>query len=196
LGECVYNPFDLLFLFSKRQFGAYWFETGAPMFLVKLLLARQASTPDLTRLHASEALLSTFDVDTMGVEALMFQTGYLTIGSTRSRPGAMDIILRYPNLEVEASLNQTLLTYLTQTTSEQAAQTSRLYDLPQVNDFDGLRELFHAFYASIPHDGYRKNQLARYEDYYASIFYSHFSPPWGWTLPWKTAATRVGGTWR
>ena len=38
-----------------------------------------------------------------------------------------------------------------------------------------LRELFHAFYASIPHDWYRKNQLARYEGYYASIFYSHFA---------------------
>ena len=175
LGESVYNPFDLLLLFSQRKFGAYWFETGTPTFLVKSLLGRQVNTPDLTRIHASEALLSTFDVDTMAIEALMFQTGYLTIGTARYRPGAIDIILRYPNLEVEASLNQTLLTHLTQTTSEQAVQSSRLYDLLQANDFDGLRELFHAFYASIPHDWYRKNELARYEGYYASIFYSHFA---------------------
>jgi hypothetical protein len=39
----------------------------------------------------------------------------------------------------------------------------------------GLRGLFHAFYASIPHDWYRSNDIARYEGYYASVFYSHFA---------------------
>jgi hypothetical protein len=42
-------------------------------------------------------------------------------------------------------------------------------------DFAGLKNLFHAFYASIPHDWYRKNNLAGYEGYYASIFYSYFA---------------------
>jgi hypothetical protein len=39
----------------------------------------------------------------------------------------------------------------------------------------GLQPLFHAFYASIPHDWYRKNELANFEGYYASIFYSYFA---------------------
>ena len=43
------------------------------------------------------------------------------------------------------------------------------------DDLPALRELFHSFYASIPHDWYRKNQLAGYEGYYASIFYSYFA---------------------
>jgi hypothetical protein len=38
-----------------------------------------------------------------------------------------------------------------------------------------LRTLFHSFYASIPHDWYRKNQLSGFEGYYASIFYSYFA---------------------
>ena len=38
-----------------------------------------------------------------------------------------------------------------------------------------LKEFFHSFYASIPHDWYRKNQLAGYEGYYASVFYSYFA---------------------
>ena len=42
-------------------------------------------------------------------------------------------------------------------------------------DFDGLKNLFHAFYASIAGDWYRKNELAGYEGYYASIFYSYFA---------------------
>ena len=43
------------------------------------------------------------------------------------------------------------------------------------NDLPTLRDLFHAFYASIPHDGYRHNPIAQYEGYYASIFYSYFA---------------------
>jgi hypothetical protein len=52
---------------------------------------------------------------------------------------------------------------------------SRLYRLLAARDFAGLKDLFHAFFASIPHDWYRKNQLAQFEGYYASIFYSYFA---------------------
>ena len=42
--EKVYNPFDILLLFDKRKFGAYWFETGKPAFLVETLFQRQVSS--------------------------------------------------------------------------------------------------------------------------------------------------------
>ncbi|PMR71897.1 hypothetical protein C1H69_22715 [Billgrantia endophytica] len=45
----------------------------------------------------------------------------------------------------------------------------------QANDFDGMRELFTAFFASIPLDWHRKNPIARYEGYYASVFYAYFA---------------------
>jgi hypothetical protein len=43
------------------------------------------------------------------------------------------------------------------------------------NDLDRLRYIFQAFFACIPHDWYRRNQLAGYEGYYASIFYCYFA---------------------
>ena len=43
------------------------------------------------------------------------------------------------------------------------------------NDFGGLKALFESFFASIPHDWSRKNDIARYEGYYASVFYAHFA---------------------
>lgn len=79
MGEAVYDPFELLLLFDRREFKPCWFETGTPTFLVQLLARSNMFTPDLGRLVASEALLSTFDVDHMPPEALMFQAGYLTI---------------------------------------------------------------------------------------------------------------------
>ena len=52
---------------------------------------------------------------------------------------------------------------------------SNLLDALSANDLDSLKEIFQAFFASIPHDWYRKNQLAGYEGYYASIVYCYFA---------------------
>jgi len=43
------------------------------------------------------------------------------------------------------------------------------------NDLAALKDLFHAFFASIPHDWHRNNPIAQYEGYWASVFYSHFA---------------------
>ena len=87
LGEAVYNPFDLLLLFDKRDFRPWWFETGTPSFLVEWLRARRWHTPKLERLFASDDLLSAFDVDHMRPEALLWQTGYLTFAERLESPG-------------------------------------------------------------------------------------------------------------
>jgi hypothetical protein len=175
LGTSVYNPFDLLLLFDFREFKPYWFETGTPTFLVKLLTDRKQFTPDLARIVASDTLLSTFDVDNIPPEALMFQAGYLTIASARSIPGKQLFTLRYPNKEVQASLNDSLLQHFTGNALAVGQHVFALYDLLLANDLPALQPLFHAFFATIPHDWYRNSPIAQFEGYYASIFYSHFA---------------------
>lgn len=174
-GTSVYNPFDLLLLFDKREFQPYWFETGTPTFLVDLLMQRDTFTPELGQWVTMDSLLSTFDVDEISSEALLFQGGYLTIASQFKMGARTEYTLKYPNQEVEASLNGVLLQALTARSTETARQSGRLYRLLQANDFAGLRALFTAFFASIPNDWYRSNRIASYEGYYASVFYSHFA---------------------
>ena len=175
LGESVYNPFDLLLLFDRRQFQPWWFETGTPTFLIKLLTQRRQFTPALETLVAPEALLSTFDVDNIPTEALMFQAGYLTIARADYYPGQLELALRYPNQEVKSSLNQSLLGALCGAQFAPERSPTRLYRLLQANDLAGMRGLFHAFFASIPHDWYRNSPIAQYEGYWASVFYSYFA---------------------
>ncbi len=175
LGTPVYNPFGLLLLFDTRKFAPHWFETGTPTFLIKLLVQRQQFTPNLSRVVASETLLATFDVDNIPVEALMFQAGYLTIASERQIMGRLELTLKYPNLEVQAALNDSLLQSLTGAQNLPGPYISRLYDLLMARNFTGLKDLFHAFYASIANDWYRKNEMSGFEGYYVSIFYSYFA---------------------
>ena len=173
--EKVYNPFDILLLFDSREFKAHWFETGTPTFLVETLCKRHVSSLALDEMVGSDELLSTFDVDAIATEALLFQTGYLTITEEEDLGGQQFYQLGYPNREVRQSLNRSLLHYLVQDSTRQMANSVRLYRLLEANDFAGLKTLFHAFFASIPYEWYSNNDIARYEGYYASVFYSYFA---------------------
>ncbi|MBK5929410.1 AAA family ATPase [Halochromatium salexigens] len=175
LGEAVYNPFDLLLLFKQRVCRPWWFETGTPTFLVDLLTERQTWLPQLGQLEADTALLSAFDVDHISTEALLFQTGYLTIAEYSRHFGEDWYRLGYPNQEVYQSLNNSLLRAWTPSGQPMLANKQRLGRLLLANDFDGMRALFTAFFASIPHDWYRNNPIAQYEGYYASVFYAYFA---------------------
>ena len=174
-GEPVYNPFDILLLFRTREFKAHWYETGSPTFLVDTLFDRQVSSLGLEDMVGTDELLSKFDVDDISTEALLFQTGYLTITRAEPRGGEMFYRLGYPNREVRQSLNRSLLNKMTSSASIRVTHSARLYDLLLANDFDGLRTLFRALFASIPHQWYTNNDIANYEGFYASVFYSHFA---------------------
>ncbi|WP_295455394.1 ATP-binding protein [uncultured Thiodictyon sp.] len=174
-GESVYNPFDLLLLFQKRQFRAWWFESATPTFLIDVLTQRQVWLPALGQLETDSALLSAFDVERMTTEALLFQTGYLTIDLEEQISGAWFYRLRYPNREVCQSLNTALLEAWTPASATDGGQRRSLYRLLEANDFAGLAQHFTAFFAGIPTDWYRNNPIAQYEGYYASVFYACFA---------------------
>ena len=171
----VYNPFDILLLFRQREFKAHWFETGSPRFLVDTLLKRGVPTLELEGMVGSEALLSAFDVDEMAVEALLFQTGYLTIAGEEKRGGRLRYRLGFPNQEVRQSLNERLLMALLPDGARRRADDAPLRELLSANDFEGLEAFFRGLFAGVPHQWHVNNNLEDYEGYYASVVYSCFA---------------------
>ena len=172
--EKVYNPFDVLLLFDSRKFRAWWFETGTPAFLLDTLMSRGVSAAGLDDLLSSDDFLSTFDVDDVATEALLFQTGYLTIRGEVDLGGRSFYRLGYPNREVRQSLNESLLRRL-QGPSTQVAHDIRLRKALLANDFTGLELSFKALFAGIPYQWHTRNDIADYEGCYASVFYSCFA---------------------
>ena len=173
--EKVYNPFDILLLFDSREFRAHWCETGSPTFLIKTLLKRRVDSPSLESMVGSEDLLSRFDVGDIGTEALLFQTGYLTIVEERRVAGKTLYRLGYPNREVKQGMNEHLLRAMGPDPSRQGEHDLRLHEVLAANDFTGMEALFRAFFASIPHEWHTNNEIANYEGYYASVLYSWFA---------------------
>ena len=173
--EKVYNPFDVLLLFRSREYKAHWFETGSPTFLINALTHRRISTLDLDRMTGDEELLSAFDVGEIAIEALLFQTGYLTVLDYENRNGVIRYRLGYPNQEVRQSLNRRLLMALLPDNSRRRADDGPLRELLAANDFAGLEALFRAIFAGIPYQWHVKNEIQEYEGYYASVIYSCFA---------------------
>ena len=175
LGEGrVYNPFDILRLFRRGRFGNYWFETGTPTFLVETLLRKGLPTLALDGMTAGDALLSAFDVEHISMEALLFQTGYLTITGEEVRNGSPHYRLGYPNLEVRQSLGGVLLGALLPETARREAEDLPLRERMAANDLAGVGELFRGVFAAIPHQWYMNGPLAAYEGHYASVIHSCF----------------------
>ncbi|MDE0024964.1 MAG: PD-(D/E)XK nuclease domain-containing protein, partial [Spirochaetaceae bacterium] len=162
-------------LLRRGELAAHWFETGTPAFLVDKLFERRVSSVSLEDMVSTAELLSAFDVHHIGTEALLFQTGYLTINTEERLGGKALYRLGYPNREVRQSLNEYLLRHLVQDSDRQTANSIRLARLLEAHDCAGLRELFHAFFAGIPYHWYTNNDIADYEGFYASVFYSYFA---------------------
>ncbi|MXX06804.1 MAG: ATP-binding protein [Gammaproteobacteria bacterium] len=167
----VYNPFDILLLFDRREYRAWWFETGTPTFLLDTLVRHGVNAFALDGLIADDELLSSFEVGEIAPEALLFQTGYLTVEETSIGDGAAWYRLGYPNREVRQSLNNALLKRLAGGAGGPAAR-NRLRNGFLDHDLAIVEAEFRAVFAGIPSDWHRRNDIARFEGYYASVFYA------------------------
>lgn len=79
----VYNPFSILSFFQQAEFRNFWFETGTPTFLLKLM--REQQLIRLDNLDVNELSFAAYDIEKLQVLPILFQTGYLTIkGPKRS----------------------------------------------------------------------------------------------------------------
>jgi hypothetical protein len=109
LNDRVYNPFDILLYLKSKVYKNYWYKTGTPSFLIKLIKHKRYDITRLENLIIREDILEKFDLEEMRIEALMYQTGYLTIKEGYEREYGQEYKLGFPNKEVRISFNEDIL---------------------------------------------------------------------------------------
>jgi hypothetical protein len=109
LGERLYNPFDILLYLDSKNFDSYWYKTGTPSFLIKLIKEKEYDISELENKIVKRNILEKFDLEEIRIEALMFQTGYLTIKEVYNKEYGQEYKLGFPNKEVRISFNEDIL---------------------------------------------------------------------------------------
>ncbi|HFD40507.1 MAG TPA: AAA family ATPase, partial [Anaerolineae bacterium] len=164
----VYNPFSLLLLFKQRRFANFWFETGTPSFLIKLIRQQRYDIRKLDHREIDELGFSSYEVDDLRLLALLYQTGYLTIKGYTPETGLYR--LHYPNYEVENAFLRYLLADLSPVDNGEAGSYLwQLIGALREGDFEAFFEVLQTFFAGIPYG----IQIRR-ERYYQTVFYLIF----------------------
>jgi hypothetical protein len=163
----VYNPFGLLNHFNKHgDFGTYWFATGTPTFLIKLIEEQKVDILNLEKNEVSAADFQKFDVDNMNVTAVLYQSGYLTIKDYDDDVGVYS--LDYPNEEVRSAFAKSLLDHFCKLPGGESSQSSIATALSG-GDADRAMNVVRTIFASIPYGIHLKD-----ERYYHTIVHLVF----------------------
>ena len=162
----LYNPFSILNFFQKADFRNFWFETGTPTFLLKLM--RQQWLYKLNDLTVSEQTFASYDIEHLEAIAILFQTGYLTI-KDKGKYGLYT--LDYPNAEVKESLLSYIIADLR---NEQTAFTKpmviQLSEAFGNNDVERIIHIIKGIFKNIPSQIF----LSKAEAYCHSLIYLVF----------------------
>ncbi len=168
----VYNPYDVLLLFKKKKFEPYWYETGEPQFLYRKLMQAEVGLLELRNRIIEKNRVSKMDVGKVSAEALLFQTGYLTIVDEIEIESDSSYIFDYPNFEVRKSLSVGLLGELDQLENDVKVLGRQLCEQLKARDFEGFGRQLHSYLSGIPYHWHRGDELARREAWYASLLYA------------------------
>ncbi len=164
----VYNPFSILNVFMERKFKNYWFTTGTPGFLIQLIKSQQSEILEFENLPVRSYTFDGYDIESMEIPALLFQTGYLTVKKITLKNKKETYHLSYPNKEVRESF----LTYLFGAyTQKKMTPGTRIID--EINDAVESDDLprfiaeIKSLFASIPHNLF----IGEREAYYHTLIY-------------------------
>jgi hypothetical protein len=169
----VYNPYSLLCFFRTKIYSDYWFETGTPTFLVKLLSKRFIY--QLEEKEVSDTILSNFVLeqqDNLDIDSLLLQTGYLTIKEVLQESPIHErtFILKHPNHEVKQAFNRFLLGEYTHTRVTELHHLEISRALVR-NDIGRVIEKLNHLIQSIPDQNYVKHE----EKFFHSIIHLIFT---------------------
>ncbi|MBR1684762.1 MAG: AAA family ATPase [Clostridia bacterium] len=151
-GEGVYNPYSLLTALADKEFGAYWFATGTPSFLVKRLKEIRFDPRRFTdgTLYANKRMLTDYRKDHPDPVPLLYQTGYLTLAGFDKEKASYT--LTFPNEEVKYGFLESLLPeYVEGVGAGSGKDILTLTEYMENGATEDIRNVFQALFAGIPY---------------------------------------------
>ena len=168
----VYNPFSLLNAFAKKALRDYWFSSGTPTYLVRLLNHTQENLNELTGRYYRPEEFVDYKADVEKPLPMIYQSGYLTIKGYE--PVYERFLLDFPNNEVKNGFVSLIASDYLKSKENMGNWVIDVVESLKHGDLEQLRKLFTSFLASIPYSMRAKKDEAEKERFFHYTLYLIF----------------------
>ena len=163
----VFNPVSVGKCLSSGQFDPYWFETGTPSFLLRLMERNPVTLDDI---EVSQTSFSVYEPDKPALMSLLYQTGYLTIKDAHDEGEDRVYRLGCPNYEVRKAFSESLSVEFSHLDAfEHSSLLNQMLAALRSDDVNDMLDALSCFFANIP-----ANITVKREKYYQTLFYAVF----------------------
>ena len=163
----VFNPVSVGKCLSSGQFDPYWFETGTPSFLIRLMERNPVTLDDI---EVSQTSFSVYEPDKPALMSLLYQTGYLTIKDAHDEGEDRVYRLGCPNYEVRKAFSESLSVEFSHLDAfEHSSLLNQMLAALRSDDVNDMLDALSCFFANIP-----ANITVKREKYYQTLFYAVF----------------------
>ena len=165
----IYNPFSILNTLNKRMLNDYWFATGTPTYLVRLLSHCRENLNELTGKYYPTSSFVDYRADVEAPLPMIYQSGYLTIKDWNMNTNSY--LLDFPNDEVKNGFLTMVATSYLKPKEPADAFVLQVVNVMEAGDCAKLEKLLTSFFASIPYSQRRKDDEREKERYFQYTFY-------------------------
>ena len=165
----IYNPYSLLSALDKRRIEEFWFRTGTPTYLIKLMRHFNEDMDDMVSKQYDASQFVDYRADEQRPLPMIYQSGYLTIKGYNPRTRLFK--LDFPNNEVKRGFITMLASDYFKPKNESSTWIANVVDALDIADLDRFHKLLTGFFASIPYSQRRRTTEPEQERDFQYTFY-------------------------
>ena len=165
----IYNPFSILNAFSSQRVDDYWFRSGTPTYLIRLLNHTQENLNELTGKYYDPSQFIDYKADVELPLPMIFQSGYLTIKDCDLEMNSY--LLDFPNNEVKKGFVTMVANDYLKPKNTSGSWVIEAVKALRKGDLEQFRKLLTSFLADIPYSMRRKETERERERYFHYTFY-------------------------
>ena len=165
----VFNPFSILNCLDSMDFQNYWFSTGTPTYLVRLLSDCRENINELAGKYYPAAEFVDYKATAQKPLPMIYQSGYFTIKGYNNRRDTY--LLDFPNEEVRSGMVAVLSADYFGDSSSPSTWINDVSDSLEAGDLDTFKLQLTSFLSNISYRFQRKQDEKECERYFQYTFY-------------------------
>lgn len=165
----IFNPFSLLNCFNSLEMKNYWFSSGTPSYLMRLLSKKDENINELVGKYYKEECFIDYKADMEQPLPMIYQSGYLTIKDYDKEYGTF--LLDFPNEEVRTGFISSIVSGYFKETGDKNLWIVEVSQSLRLGDTEKFKKLMSSLLASATYRFQRKQDPIECERYFQYTFY-------------------------